>query len=291
MSGYLTTNENGEFTGTVTGLTTGQKVITATFEGDDEYNRSTTNKHITILDPTIELSLTTPTEVIQIGDTATITVTLTRNSLPFVNQEIIYEIKNGSSIIDRSSDFTNNAGQITISYTGTGIGDIEVKAIYNSLEETVAIEDCWTYDTNKYTSSTTLNIDLPTSAFKISYYMHRTNGTNNSQGYSYITLINNNYDLLFGATGSIQGSTFLGRVTGSSTWSIQYGTTVFPNDTEIFVEYVFDNNTHTVTLYNANDNTVISTATFTNSNYNPTKLTVVDVGSYNKAEKIKIKKI
>ena len=87
MSGYLTTNENGEFTGTVTGLTAGQKVITATFEGDDEYNMSSTNKHITIFEPTIELSLTSPTEIIESGNTSVITATLTKNGLPFVNQE------------------------------------------------------------------------------------------------------------------------------------------------------------------------------------------------------------
>ena len=146
MSGYLTTNENGEFTGTVTGLTTGQKVITATFEGDNEYNRSTTNKHITIIDPTIELSLTSSTPIIEVGNTSVITATLTKNGLPFVNQEILYEIKHGSTIIDRDSDFTNNAGQITISYIGTGIGDIEVVTTYINLQETFTIEDCIIYD-------------------------------------------------------------------------------------------------------------------------------------------------
>ena len=146
MSGYLTTNENGEFTGTVTGLTAGQKIISATFEGDDEYNRSSINKHITILDPTIELSLTSPTEIIEIGDTTTITATLTRNSLPYVNQEITYEIKAGSTIIDSDSDFTNNAGQITISYTGTGAGDITITASFGaSLQETFMVEDCILY--------------------------------------------------------------------------------------------------------------------------------------------------
>lgn len=146
MSGYLTTNENGEFSGTVTGLTAGQKIISATFEGDDEYNRSSINKHITILDPTIELSLTSPTEIIEIGDTTTITATLTRNSLPYVNQEITYEIKAGSTIIDSDSDFTNNAGQITISYTGTGAGDITITASLGaSLQETFMVEDCILY--------------------------------------------------------------------------------------------------------------------------------------------------
>lgn len=147
MSGYLTTNANGEFSGTVTGLTAGQKVIIATFEGDNEYNRSTTNKHISILETTIELSLTSPTEIIERGDTTTITATLTRNSLPFVNQEISYEIKHGSTIIDSDSDFTNNAGQITISYTGTGAGDIDIIVSYGSnIQETFLIQDCIIYD-------------------------------------------------------------------------------------------------------------------------------------------------
>lgn len=159
MSGYLTTNENGEFTGTVTGLTTGQKVITATFEGDDEYNRSTTNKHITILEPTIELSLTSPTEIIEVGGTSVITATLTRNGLPFVNQEIFYEIKHGSTLIDADSDFTNNSGKITISYTGTGAGDISIIASFGSYdEETFVVEDCTFYDdqsSNKLSQYTT----------------------------------------------------------------------------------------------------------------------------------------
>ena len=146
MSGYLTTNENGEFTGTVTGLTAGQKIISATFEGDDEYNRSTTNKHITILETTIELSLTSPTPIIEVGGTSVITATLTKNGLPFVNQEISYEIKHGSTLIDSDSDFTNNAGQITISYTGTGVGDISIIASFGAdLQETFTVEDCIVY--------------------------------------------------------------------------------------------------------------------------------------------------
>ena len=147
MSGYLTTNENGEFTGTVTGLTAGQKVITATFEGDNEYNRSTTNKQITILDPEIVLSLTSPTPIIEVGGTSVITATLTKNGLPYVNQEINYEIKHGSTLIDADSDFTNNAGQITIPYTGTGVGDVDIIVTFSALvQETFTVQDCIIYD-------------------------------------------------------------------------------------------------------------------------------------------------
>lgn len=159
MSGYLTTNENGEFSSTVTGLTTGQKLITATFEGDDGYNRSTINKHITILEPTIELSLTSPTPIIEVGGTSVITATLTKNGLPYVNQEIGYQIKHGSTIIGADSDFTNNAGQITISYTGTGVGDVDIIVTFSALvQETFTVEDCKFYDdmsSNKLSEYTT----------------------------------------------------------------------------------------------------------------------------------------
>lgn len=167
MSGYLTTNENGEFTGTVTGLTAGQKVITATFEGDDEYNMSSTNKHITIFEPTIELSLTSPTEIIESGNTSVITATLTKNGLPFVNQEITYEIKHGSTVIDTDSDFTNNSGQITISYTGTGAGDIDIIASFgSSVEETFVVEDCLVY--RETLSSNITDLTLP-SEYKLEF--------------------------------------------------------------------------------------------------------------------------
>lgn len=190
MSGYLTTNENGEFTGTVIGLTTGQKVITATFEGDDEYNRSTINKHITILDPTIELSLTSPTPIIETGGTSVITATLTRNGLPFVNQEISYEIKHGSTVIDADSDFTNNSGQITISYTGTGAGDINIIASFGSYaQKTLAVQDCIFYDdmsTNKLSQYTT-KIGSLTSTYN-NGYIEITSSNNNWNGLSPISI-------------------------------------------------------------------------------------------------------
>lgn len=176
MSGYLTTNENGEFTGTVTGLTTGQKLITATFEGDDEYNRSTTNKHITILETTIELSLTSPTPIIEVGGTSVITATLTKNGLPYVNQEINYEIKHGSTLIDADSDFTNNSGQITISYTGTGAGDISIIASFgSSTEETFTVQDCIVY--RETLSSNITDLTLP-AKYKLEFDIPSTsNGT------------------------------------------------------------------------------------------------------------------
>ena len=153
MAGYLTTDENGEFEGTIQGLTAGTYKLKARFEGDSEYNPSFDEKYFNVVSPEVELSLVVSAQIIDVGNTTTITATLTEGGLPFVNEEIEYKISDGSSVIDSGSDFTNNAGQITISYTGTGVGDIEVTATYSSLEETVSIEDCLFYgDFNKLKS-------------------------------------------------------------------------------------------------------------------------------------------
>jgi hypothetical protein len=146
MVGYLTTNENGEFEGTIQGLTTGTYKIKAEFEGDSDYNPSFDEKYFNVISPEVELSLVTSSQIIETGDTITITANLSKDGLPLVNEEVEYEISVGSTVIDSDSDFTDNAGQIIISYTGTGAGDIEVSATYNSLEKTIAIEDCIIYD-------------------------------------------------------------------------------------------------------------------------------------------------
>jgi hypothetical protein len=144
MVGYLTTNENGEFEGTIQGLSAGTYKLKAEFEGDSGYNPSFDEKYFNVVSPDVELSLTATAQIIQIGDTTTITATLTEGGLPFVNEEVEYEIITSSGTTS-GSDFTNNAGQITFTYTGDGAGDIVITASYDNLEETIPIEDCIFY--------------------------------------------------------------------------------------------------------------------------------------------------
>ena len=145
MVGYLTTNEDGEFEGSIQGLTAGTYKLKAEFEGDSLYNPSSSVRYFNVRGSSINLSLSSSEQIIEVGDSITITATLTKDGLPFVGEEVEYDIITSSGTTS-NSDFTNNAGEISISYTGDGSGDIEIVASYNSLEKRLAIEDCIIYD-------------------------------------------------------------------------------------------------------------------------------------------------
>lgn len=103
------------------------------------------------------LSLT-GTSIIQTGDNTTVTATLTDNGVAVEGETLDYEIKHGNTVISSgTTSATDSNGQATISYTGTGIGDVDiiVSKTSMSLQETCIIEDCYRYDlaTSDKTSS------------------------------------------------------------------------------------------------------------------------------------------
>ena len=86
--------------------------------------------------------------IVEKDSTVTVTGVLINNSMPVEGETLSYEVKHGSTVIDSGSDTTDSNGEISISYTGTGVGDVEVIVSYGSLlQETYAIEDCYFYDT------------------------------------------------------------------------------------------------------------------------------------------------
>ena len=92
-----------------------------------------------------ELAIETITPIISTGDTASAVAILTLNEEPVAGEEIAYTIKHGSTVITESTATTNSNGEVTISYTGTGVGDIEIEVSYDDLSESVLIEDCIFY--------------------------------------------------------------------------------------------------------------------------------------------------
>ncbi len=120
-----------------------------------------------------ELAIETLTPIISLGDNASAIATLTVDEEPAVGEEIGYVIKHDSTIISEGTATTNSSGQITISYTGTGVGDIEITATYDDLEETTSIEDCIFYGDmakvkstfSKNTSVSGRTIYYPSSAY------------------------------------------------------------------------------------------------------------------------------
>ena len=103
----------------------------------------------------------TGTSIIESGDTDTITATLFDGSTPVSGETLSYQVKYGSTVLDSGSGTTDSNGQISISYTGTGIGDIDVivKLDDSSLQETFTIEDCVVY--RETLSSNITDLTLP----------------------------------------------------------------------------------------------------------------------------------
>ena len=95
----------------------------------------------------LNLQLTTDKPIIQNNETSTITATLTHETTPLTSKTLNYQIKHGSTIIDSGTDTTDNNGQITIQYTGTEVGKVDVIVSYGSLlSETYDVLDAIFYD-------------------------------------------------------------------------------------------------------------------------------------------------
>ena len=105
--------------------------------------------------PSYNLSVTASDDIIQSGNTTTLTATLTDNSVPLTGETLSYEIKHGNTTISSGTRTTDNNGQATISYVGTGIGDVDVIVSYGSLEETYDIQDLLLYDNASVDKSST----------------------------------------------------------------------------------------------------------------------------------------
>ena len=151
MDWQLTTDDNGKFQmviprGTLEG---GKYKLTASFAGDNYYTSASAEKNIRItqIPMTFSLSLT-GTQVISNGDSTTITATLLGDDAPLNNAVLDYEIKHGNTTISTGTTSATDAnGQTTISYTGTGAGDIDIIVSFGSyIQETFTIEDCIIYD-------------------------------------------------------------------------------------------------------------------------------------------------
>lgn len=124
----------------------------------------------------------TGTSIIESGDTDTITATLFDGSTPVSGETLSYQVKYGSTVLDSGSGTTDSNGQISISYTGTGIGDIDVivKLDGSSLQKTFTIEDCVLY--RETLSSNITDLTLP-ARYKLEFNIPSTsNGTYASIG-------------------------------------------------------------------------------------------------------------
>lgn len=174
------TNSNGVAIGTVTNGISQNTTITAYFEGTDNF-ASCQSSSINIEAHYYELGLKSNNTVIQSGDVETLTATLTDSSEAMENETISFKIYKDEVLVNTVTDTTDSNGVATVSYTGAGVGDVDIVADWdNSLQSnTLTIEDCILWDnatsdnSSNYTKTSNLSISHSTDHYIL------TSSTNN----------------------------------------------------------------------------------------------------------------
>ena len=82
------------------------------------------------------ISLSTDETSIESGETATITASISN-----ANKKLHYQVKNGTTLMYEGDVVTDTNGQASITYTGTGAGEIDIIFTYFDIEETITIND------------------------------------------------------------------------------------------------------------------------------------------------------
>ena len=100
------------------------------------------------------LTVTADKPILQSGETSTITCKLACGTGGISGKTLSYEIKHGSTTIDSGTDTTNSNGEITITYTGTAVGQVDVIVKYGTLlQEIFVVYDTLFYDSGLNDSS------------------------------------------------------------------------------------------------------------------------------------------
>lgn len=81
------------------------------------------------------INLSADKTIIASGETATITATTKPN------KKIHYQVKNGTTLMYEGDVISDSNGQASITYTGTGAGDVDIIFTYFDIEREISIED------------------------------------------------------------------------------------------------------------------------------------------------------
>ena len=99
-----------------------------------------------------EITLTADKSIIQSGETATLTATLTGSDVG--GKTVSFVIKHNNVTVDTLTGTTDNNGVCSVSYVGEGTGDLNIQADYNGMiqSEIYAVLDCIKYDKGNSTN-------------------------------------------------------------------------------------------------------------------------------------------
>ena len=112
-------------------------------EETNNYAYSHINIPLNIVTLTL-ISASATNQVITSGDSTTVTATLLdQDGDAIPNRSLSYTVKHGSTVLDTGSATTDSNGQISVSYTGTAVGQVDFEFSYgNFLIETYEVYDC-----------------------------------------------------------------------------------------------------------------------------------------------------
>ena len=82
------------------------------------------------------ITLSADKTTIEPDETATITASINK-----ANKKLHYQVKNGTTLMYEGDVVTNNNGQASITYTGTGAGEIDIIFTYFDIKKTIRITD------------------------------------------------------------------------------------------------------------------------------------------------------
>ena len=189
LIGTSTTGLDGVVSINYSYSTVGTHSLKAVFEGTENYDECTSSiVQVTVTAPVVgSIDLVSDKSILSYfdSDTATLTATVyddSASALPMEDVGVYFKI--GEQVI--GYDVSDSNGEATCTLNSYGSGDISVTAEVGMIvSETYGIEDCYKYDSNTYTSTTTPNIPISTPN-KIQIEFDFTKGANNSGAFTSI---------------------------------------------------------------------------------------------------------
>ena len=126
----LTVGTNGEYDTIASALKDASTTCTLKLVSNVEENDVASIKENYSINVSADKTTIEPDEI------ATITASISK-----ANKKLHYQVKNGTTLMYEDDVVTNNNGQASITYTGTGAGEIDIISTYFDIEKTITIQD------------------------------------------------------------------------------------------------------------------------------------------------------
>ena len=225
------------------------------------------------------LTLTSDKSILSYADSqsATLTVTAYDSSNNPVPNASVGLYKNGTYW---DTITTNNNGVATKTYNSTGAGDINITAISSITYQTILIEDCSRYNNTNINSVIEVNYPLPSGDWSIEFDSYKTSeSTSNNQCHVDLGVVANR--ITYGQTTGSGDCNIIEVHNSSVAQSITNGSVTLNEVITHKLEFI-----NGIYYYTNPNGTVNLTPQYIT---NPTEITTLRVGSYNRLNNLKIK--